>query len=352
MDVDGYLYPESATIREVAAAINATKAGFALIVDAERKLVGTVTDGDLRRSYLAGRDLDTPVSTIMCARPVVAPVGTSRRSLVELARRHRIHFVPLLDERGHAVLIQRFDYGSGHAMQRCFKTAVVMAGGEGNRLRPFTENLPKPMIAVDGKPILEHIVTNLSAFGIERLYLSVNYKAEMIFAHFGDGQRFGVSIDYLHEKQKLGTAGSLTLLPTLPEEPILVINGDVLTDIDYTSLFAFHIKHRGVMTVATAEYKVNVPFGTVEVANQFLINVVEKPVVKFHCNAGIYALEPEALQYIPSDRSYDMTTLMTDLIRSGLPVSVFPVHEHWMDIGRPEDLDKARAALWPLQHKS
>jgi NDP-sugar pyrophosphorylase family protein len=170
------------------------------------------------------------------------------------------------------------------------------------------------------------------------VYISVNYKAEVIIQHFGNGSQFGLKIDYLHEKEKLGTAGSLALLPEPVDEPILVMNGDVVSEIDYQSLFAFHVKHRWVMTVAATEYKVKVPFGTLEIANQFLLRVSEKPDVRFHCNAGIYALQAEALQYIPPGRSYDMTTLIGDLIHYGLPISVFPVHEYWMDIGRHEDL--------------
>jgi NDP-sugar pyrophosphorylase family protein len=226
-----------------------------------------------------------------------------------------------------------------------FKTAIVMAGGEGNRLGPLTEKTPKPMLPVNGKPILEHIVRNLLGAGLQHIYLSVNYKADIIIEHFGDGRKFGISIEYLQEKEKLGTAGSLSLLPAIPDEPVLVMNGDVITSVDYSSFFAFHVKHRGVMTVAAMEYRVKVPFGTLQTANHFLLSVVEKPEVRFHCNAGVYALDPEALQYIPVNRAYDMTDLMSDLIHNGLPVSVFPIHECWMDIGRPEDLEKARAGI-------
>lgn len=339
--IEKYLVNENATIGEVAATINQEKTGFALVVNSVGKLVGTVTDGDLRRAYLAARDLNSSISTIMCVRPVTVPVGTSPASVKVVANRHRIHQIPVLDVEGRPIEVADID--TGRAIQTGgFRTAVVMAGGEGQRLRPYTENTPKPMLHINGRSILEHIISDLVTAGVERVFISVNYKAEVITNYFGNGDRFGVVIEYLRETEKLGTAGSLYLLPVLHEEPILVMNGDVMTSMNYTNFYAFHRKHRGVMTVATTEYNVHVPFGTIETVNQFLISVVEKPKVRFQCNAGVYALDLEALQYIPSGKSYDMTTLMQDLVhRNGLPVSVFPVHEYWMDIGRPEDLARA-----------
>lgn len=338
--IEKYLVNENATIGEVAAIINREKTSFALIIDRVGRLVGTVTDGDLRRAYLAARDLDTSISTIMCTRPVTVPVGTSSAVVTEVANRHRIHQIPVVNAEGCPIDVAHSDTGTA-SLPGGFRTAVVMAGGEGRRLRPYTEHIPKPMLPVNGRPILEHILSGLVAAGVERVFLSVNYKAEVIVDHFGDGHRFGVAIEYLRETEKLGTAGSLSLLPALPEEPILVMNGDVMTNMNYTSFYAAHRKHRGVITVAASEYKVHVPYGTLEIASQFLVNVIEKPDVRFQCNAGVYAMDPEALQYIPAGQNYDMTTLMQDLVHNGLPVCVFSVHEYWMDIGRPEDLAKA-----------
>lgn len=335
-----HLVRQSATIREVADIINREKTGFALVVDSEGVLVGTVTDGDLRRAYLAGRNLNDPIPSIMCTRPITVPVGISHSDAALIAARHRIHHIPAVDGSGKPVDIVRLETVADN-FPTAFKTAVIMAGGEGRRLRPYTEHVPKPMLPVQGKPILEHIVGAVKASGVERVFISVNYRAEVISEYFGDGSKFGIAIEYLHEKDKLGTAGSLSLLKDLPDQTILVTNGDVLTKMSYGSLFAFHKKHRGVMTVATTEYRVNVPFGTLQIANQFLLEIVEKPDVRFQCNAGVYALDPEVLQYIPANTFYDMTTLMTDLVHNGLPVGVFPVHEHWMDVGRKEDLAKA-----------
>lgn len=335
-----YLVDENATIGDVVTMINREKTGFALIVNRGGKLVGTVTDGDLRRAYLGGRDLHSSISTIMCTRPVTVSDGTPQADVTEVANRHRIRQVPVVNSEGCPIRVAYIESGTA-SLPGCFQTAVVMAGGEGRRLRPYTEKIPKPMLPVNGRPILEHVLSGLVAAGVKRVFLSVNYRADEIVDHFGDGNRFGVMIEYLRETKKLGTAGSLCLLPNLPEEPILVMNGDVMTSMNYASFYAVHRKHRGVMTVATTEFKVNVPFGTLEIAGQFLLGVVEKPDVSLQCNAGVYALDPEALQYIPTGQSYDMTTLMQDLMRNGLPVSVFPVYEQWVDIGRPEDLAKA-----------
>jgi dTDP-glucose pyrophosphorylase len=340
--LDRCVIRQVATIQDVAATISRNKLGFALVVDVEGKLVGTVTDGDLRRAYLANRGLETPVSSIMCSTPVVASVGSLAEAVVELAKRHRVQFVPLVDDDGRPIDVALPDGGPENPRQ-VFKTAVIMAGGEGHRLRPLTDKTPKPMLQVNGKPILEHIVGALVDANLHHIYLSVNYMADVIIRYFGDGRNFGAMIEYLQEKEKLGTAGSLSLLPSVPDEPVLVMNGDVMTNLNYSSFFAFHIKHRGVMTVAATEYKVRVPFGTLDIVNQFLTGVIEKPEVRFHCNAGVYALDSEAFQYIPANRAYDMTTLMSALVQNGLPVSVFPIHEYWVDVGSPEDLETAKA---------
>lgn len=335
-----YIQPSSASIGEVAEAINREKTGFAAIIDEQGVLVGTVTDGDLRRAYLSSRDLASSIGTIMCTSPISVPAGTEPGKIAELANRHRIQQIVIVDGLRHPVDVATSRAGLPN-MPSIFGSAVIMAGGEGKRLRPYTENIPKPMLEVKGKPILEHLIKNLVSCGIARLFISVNYKADVIIDYFKDGRNYGVEIIYLRENEKLGTAGSLGLLPEMPDQPMLVMNGDVLTNIDYSDFYAFHRKHRGVLTVATTEYKVRVPFGTMSIANQFLVDITEKPEVRFQCNAGVYALEPEVLQYIPPKQMFDMTTLMQDLIHTGLPVGVFPIHEQWMDVGRPEDLLKA-----------
>jgi hypothetical protein len=236
--IDKYIVRFTATIGETAAAINREKTSFAMVVDAEGRLIGTVTDGDLRRAYLAARDLSSPISLIMCTRPVTVQLGTDEKLVEDMARRHRIEQIPVLDEKGKPCDIVHV-FNDEDNLAHYFRTAVVMAGGEGRRLRPFTENIPKPMLEVNGRPILEHILDGLIAAGVRRVYFSVNYRADIIIDHFGDGSHFGIAIDYLRETTKLGTAGSLSLLPALADEPLLVMNGDVMTKLDYRSFYAF-----------------------------------------------------------------------------------------------------------------
>lgn len=341
-----YLVTDKATIKEVAAWINQTRLSFAVVIDGSGRLVGTVTDGDLRRAYLADKKLDQSVRDIMCQRPVTVTVGASQEEMLRVMRRHRLQHLPILDPDGRPIDVFRLNQEVAKS-DTFFRTAVIMAGGEGRRLRPLTESIPKPMIPVNGRPVLEQIVEGLAKEGAEKVYLAVNYKADMIESYFEDGSRFGVSIDYLRESKRMGTAGGLSLLGEVPSDPLIVINGDVLTSVNYKDFFAFHVKHRCVMTVAATEYRVNVPYGALELANQFLIRIAEKPEVRFHCNAGVYALEPEAFHYVQKNRFYDMTDLIEDVMRDGLPISVFPIHEYWLDIGRPEDLEKAQNGVGP-----
>jgi dTDP-glucose pyrophosphorylase len=333
-----------ATIRDVTSKLNETKMAFTMVVDDDFRLVGTVTDGDLRRAYLANRGLDISIKRIMCKNPITAAAGTGKKEMESLLRQHRLYDLPILDPDGRPVDV----YIAGERQRKSdnfFKTAVIMAGGQGRRLLPSTKGTPKPMLKVKGRPILEHIIRRMAKEGIESIYLSVNYKADVIETYFRDGHGLGVQIRYLREHRKLGTVGSLSLLPEVLSGPILISNGDIMTTVGYRNLYAFHVKHRGVMTVSVIEYKVKVPYGTLEIVNHFLARLEEKPEIRFHCNAGIYALDPEVIHYIPRNSHYDMTTLMRDLIHYGLPISIFPIHEYWMDIGRPEDMEKVEADI-------
>jgi NDP-sugar pyrophosphorylase family protein len=214
-----------------------------------------------------------------------------------------------------------------------------MAGGEGQRMRPLTEDVPKPMVEVDGKPMLEGVLRNVIRSGVTKVYMAVNYKREVIEAHFGDGSGFGVEIEYVHEEQPLGTAGALSLLPADIDGPFLVINGDVLTESHFTSLFEYHAKHHSVATVAAVEYRVQVPLGVLSLTEHHVLGVEEKPEVRMLCSAGIYVLNPEVLRFVPRDRMFHMTDLINELVREGLPVSAYPLFEQWASIERPADLD-------------
>jgi len=331
--------PLGASVRQVMEDIDRNKAGISLVVGEDGRLVGTITDGNVRRFILSGGSIEAPAERLVWRYPVTAPAGTPREVLAELLETHKIRNIPLLDHDGRPVGL--FTYRELLASRDEGPCAAILAGGEGTRLRPLTESIPKPMVSVGGSPLLENLVASLVRSGFKRLFLAVNYKAEMIEQHFGDGSRFGAAITYLREESKLGTAGPLGLLPPLTC-PLLVTNGDLLTTTDFGRLYEFHGQHRCVMTVAGIEYKVRVPFGVLRTAGHYLLGMEEKPEQKFLCNGGIYVLNPELVHLIPAGRRFDMTDLLAKVLQAGLPVATFPVHEYWVDIGHITDLEKAQ----------
>jgi dTDP-glucose pyrophosphorylase/CBS domain-containing protein len=342
-DINQYCLKESAAIRECMEVIDRNKQGIALIIDDQGRLIGTVTDGDIRRSILAGRSLKEPVLNVMWTNPLTAPFGASEAELKILMNKYLVRNIPILDEAGCPCKIVNlrdivFEEDGGQC-------AVIMAGGEGKRLRPITENIPKPMIKVGEKPILENIIKALTESGIVNIYISINYKADIIEDYFKDGSDYGAKITYLKEDKKLGTAGALTLLPENPLNPLLIINGDIITKTNFMRLIEFHKQHRCVMTVAAIQYMFNIPYGVLKMSEHYLLGIEEKPKQKFLCNAGIYIVNPEILPVIPKNTAFDMTDLIKELARKGLPVSAFPIHEYWIDIGHKDDLKKAQNAL-------
>ena len=312
----------------------------ALVVDKGRKLIGTVTDGDIRRAILAGKSLDTSVAEIMNRSPKFCHQSDDRALIVHRLKSLHLHQMPILDERGVVVGLEIIDEILENGIKENW--AMIMAGGLGSRLRPFTYEQPKPMLKVGEKPLLEIIIENLSAYGFRNFYISIHYKAELIKGHFGDGERWNANIRYVEEDKKLGTAGSLGLLPEKPKESILVVNGDLLTKLNYNYLFEFHEEHKAQATMCVREYRFQVPFGVVRLDRHKLVAIDEKPEHKFFVNAGIYLLEPEVLDWIDREIYLDMPALFEKLIGAGLETSVFPIREYWLDVGREIDLKKAR----------
>ncbi|NCC03115.1 MAG: CBS domain-containing protein [Proteobacteria bacterium] len=337
----------NAPLFEAIHAIEKTHRRIAVVVDEEKFLLGTLTDGDVRRCLLTGGTLETPVHEAMERKPVYAPEGSAPNYLLDLMVHHNIMAIPLVDTAGRFVKLVRKTELEGDLVNietpsSNFDFAVIMAGGEGRRLRPLTENIPKPMVDIGGVPLLERQIKRLSSAGITRIYLGVNYLGQKIEEYFGSGMQFGVEIFYLREKEKSGTAGALSLLPERPSRPIVVMNGDILTTSDFQSFYSFHQQHHALITAAAVEYVVDIPFGVIQNEGVFVSQLVEKPSQRFLCNAGIYALSPEALDRIPPSCHFNMTDLIEGSLADQYPVAVFPVHEYWSDIGTPEDLDSAR----------
>ena len=327
-------------------AIESSRRRIAVVVQHDGRLVGTLTDGDVRRCLLAGGTLDTPLSRAMNSQPIVAEIDASDAHVLDLMRKGNVMAVPLVDASGR---FQRILHLSdltephGHAEPAGFAFAVIMAGGEGMRLRPMTQTVPKSMVDIGGVPLLERQIERLTRAGLKRVYISVNYLSHVIEDHFGDGRAFDIEILYLREREKLGTAGALTLLPEQPAAAVVVINGDILTTFDLGNLHRYHEQHGAYVTVAAVDYRINVPYGVICTDGAYVTKLQEKPSQRFLCNAGVYAVSPETLPLLATSRHCDMTELITACIDKHHRVAVFPVHEYWSDIGTIDDLEKARA---------
>ena len=323
--------------------IDSASLQIVFVVDAEGRLLGTVTDGDIRRGILRGIALTEPIQKVMNPSPVMATPDGDRQALLAKMKRLEIRVVPLVDNQRRVVGLETLDYLLDLGPRD--NLVVIMAGGRGMRLRPLTEDCPKPMLKVGDRPILEIILENLVQSGFRRFFIAVNYKAEVIREHFGDGSRWNVSIRYLHETEPMGTAGALSLLPERPAQSFLVMNGDVLTKVDFGRFMEFHREHRALATMCVRKYDFQVPYGVVATNTHEFIDIEEKPVQGFFVNAGIYALEPEALRFVPQGRSYNTTDWFRDMRREQARLAVFPVREYWIDVGQTNDLEAANQHL-------
>jgi len=312
---------------------------IALVVIESNKLVGTVSDGDVRRAILKGISLDRPVKEIMFTEPTVASIHVSRDEIVTTMKVKQLRQIPLVDEDGCVVGLDLWDDLIN--LQERKNIVVLMAGGLGTRLGELTKDCPKPLLRVGNKPVLETILENCIEYGFKCFYISVNYKAKMVKEFFGDGSRWGVNIRYIEEEKRLGTAGALALLPEISTLPLLVMNADVLTKINLKHLMEFHHEHNSIATMCVRNYEFQVPFGVVQLDNHRLKNILEKPVHQFFVNAGIYVLNPEAVSTVPNNEYFDMPALFDKLLEKEFETAAFPIHEYWLDIGRKDDLERA-----------
>lgn len=315
---------------------------IAMVIDGNGCLAGLVTDGDIRRALLRRIDFSTPVSEVMNPRPIVARVGANRDSLRNLMEQHSLLHVPLVDEHGRLAGLETLrELLQG---ERRDNLVFIMAGGLGTRLRPLTDDCPKPMLPVGGKPILESILDSFVEAGFNRFCFSVHYKPERIRKHFGDGSRWGVTINYVEEETPLGTGGALGLLKEPGDLPVLMMNGDVLTRLDFGALLDFHRVQDSELTLSVREYDMQVPFGVVEGEGSSVTGITEKPVHRFFVNAGVYVVSPKVIALVHPPRRLDMPDLVQTLIDDGYRVSMFPIHEYWLDVGRMEDFERAQGS--------
>ena len=332
--------PASTPLIDAIAALDATGLQILLVVDDDGRLAGTVTDGDVRRGILAKRPLDGPVADVMHVAPTTRPAGIGRDDARRAMRDATVRQLPLLDDEGRPAGLELLDNGGTPDRPN---TVVIMAGGLGTRLRPLTEDTPKPLLRVGGRPLLETIIEAFAEYGFRKFHLSVNYRAAQVEEHFGDGRQLGVEIGYLREDEFLGTAGALSLLPHRPGEPVVVMNGDILTRVDFGQMLEFHERTGAEMTMCVREYDVEIPYGVVEVDGERVTSLVEKPTTRHFINAGIYVLAPELLATIRPGERLDMTDLADRISGRGGMISAFPIREYWLDIGHLEDFERAQA---------
>ncbi|MCM3590176.1 nucleotidyltransferase family protein [Brevibacillus borstelensis] len=312
---------------------------IALVVDHEERLLGTVTDGDIRRGLLKGKSLQDPASSVMNPYPTVASPYDTRENILALMKVKQLNQIPVVDDDGKIIDVEILNDILRPIQKENW--VILMAGGLGTRLAPLTRDCPKPLLRVGDKPLLETILMSFLEQGFHRFYISVKYKADMIQSYFGDGKRWGVDIRYLEEQESLGTAGALSLLPEVPTAPFFVMNGDLLTKVNFEHLLDFHKTYQAEATMCVREYDHQIPYGVVKVERQRLAGIEEKPVQRFFVNAGIYVLEPTMLDYIPRNQHLDMPTLFDNIIREKKNAVAFPIREYWLDIGRISDFEKA-----------
>lgn len=339
--IKGLSIPPTATLRDAIAAIDQGARQIALVVDETGFLVATVTDGDIRRGLLRGLGLDAPVAEVMNRNPITVRAADGLDIARRIMRSHSLHHVPIIDGEGRLLDLAWADELSGLAQRDT--QVILMAGGLGQRLRPLTETVPKPMLAIGGRPILEHIIRSFVDQGFVKFTISLNYLGDKIRNHFGDGERFGAQIDYIQERKRMGTAGSLSLLSRKPQGPFLVMNGDLLTQVRFDALLEFHNETGAVATLCARSFEMQVPYGVVDADGPYLRCIQEKPIHKHFVNAGMYVLSPDALSGLLPGEHLDMPELFQRLTASGAKASVFPLREDWVDIGRLEDLERARS---------
>ena len=330
----------NATIQQAIKSLEISSMQIVLAVSNSNKLIGTLTDGDIRRAFLNGFTLDSIITEVIQKNPLVVPPEIGREHILQLMQANKIRQLPVVDHEGTVVGLHVWD--SIISPSSCENYMVVMAGGRGTRLLPHTENCPKPMLDVGGKPMLEHIIERAKSDGFYNFIISLHYLGSLVEGHFGNGSRWDVNIEYLHEESPLGTAGCLSIMQRQPTLPFIVTNGDVLTDIHYNDILDFHLRHNATATMAVRQHEIQNQFGTVKIKGIEIEEFEEKPVYRSHINAGIYVLNPEALYQLKGNVHCDMPTLFNRIKQNlGLTI-VYPMHEPWLDIGEPDDLAEAR----------
>jgi dTDP-glucose pyrophosphorylase len=334
------------SIRDALEIINLHALQVALVVDDNDQLQGVVTDGDIRRALLNNLTLDQSVALVMNRNPITATFDTPKQKLIRLMEQKSILAIPLI-KGGKVAGLQTLKQALNQPYYD--NPVLIMAGGFGTRLRPLTDNCPKPMLKVGNKPLLEMTILNFAKAGFVNFYISTHFMPEQIKDYFGDGSRLNVNITYIHEDEPLGTGGALGLLPNdIPDLPLIMMNGDVLTKVDVQRLLEFHNENQAHATMCVREYEYQIPYGVINGNGNTVVSMEEKPTQRFFVNAGIYVVSPEIIKQVSVNQVIDMPTLLDNKIQTGGKVLMFPLHEYWLDIGRLDDFNRAQADICAL----
>jgi len=340
-NLDDYKVRLDTSIHDALKIINHREGQIALVVDGEQKLLGTVTDGDVRRGLLSGIDVQSPVSMVMNFDPVKSKPGDDRQLILSIMKQNKLRQVPVVDNTGCLLGLETLDELTRPPCRG--NMVLLMAGGLGSRLQPLTKKCPKPMLRIGGRPILETTILNFIESGFKEFIISLNYKGNVIREYFADGHNLGVSIQYIEEDERLGTAGSLRLLPEIQNShSIIVMNGDVLTKVNLGHFLDFHASHHSKATMGVREYNFQVPYGVLKLDHHRIVQIEEKPVHNFFVNAGIYVLDQDILACLPDEERFEMPDLFEHLMKVGHHTAAFPICEYWLDIGQPDNLKQAR----------
>jgi dTDP-glucose pyrophosphorylase len=343
------ILPLDATIGQAICNLNQVAIKIVLVVNGFGVLEGTISDGDIRRGLLKGLDMNSPIASIIHRNALVVPPELGRDLVMQLMAANKLQQIPVVDEQHHIVGLHLWDEITMPPSRT--NLMVIMAGGKGARLQPHTKDCPKPLLDIAGKPMLEHIIDHAKLEGFNHFVLAIHYLGHMIEEYFGNGEQLGVRIDYLREESPLGTAGALGLLNPLPEVPFVVTNGDVITDIRYGELLDFHIRYSAAATMAVRVHEWQHPFGVVQMQGVEIVGFEEKPIARSHINAGVYALDPTALSVLTTDTHCDMPTLFERLQIKKERTVAYPMHEPWLDVGRPLDLQLANSQSAKSDHR-
>lgn len=343
VNLDNILIHSNCTIREVLEKLNIGAKGIVLVVDENKKLIGTITDGDVRRALLKGFSIDDKINGFIHRNPVYVNIGASKEKIKDTFIRKAVKQLPVVDNKG--IVVDLISINDVLIPEGKENPVVIMAGGLGTRLKELTKEIPKPMLKVGQDPILYHIMNNFKRYGYNKFIITVNYKAKIIENYFQDGYAHGVKISYIREKERLGTAGGIKLAEEYLNKPFFVINGDIFTNLNVDNMMKYHLENKFHMTLAVRRYTNKIPYGVIEFKDNLVENIIEKPEKEYLISGGVYCLNPEVVELIPKDSYYEITDLINTCIKQGLKVGYYEIKEYWMDIGRIEDYYKVNDDL-------